>query len=63
MAADVVPALRPDMLCLADRGFLGFDLCQRAAATGAQLVWRATSKLRLPVLERYTDGSYRSELR
>ena len=63
LAADVVPALRPDMLCLAVRGFLGFDLWQRAAATGAQLVWRAKSSLRLPVQERFADGSYRSELR
>ena len=63
LAADVVVGLTRDMLCVADRGFLGFDLWQRAAATGAQLVWRATSTLRLPVLERYADGSYRSELR
>ena len=63
LAADVVPALRPDMLCLADRGFLGFDLWQRAAATGAALVWRAKASLRLPALERFADGSYRSELR
>jgi len=63
LAAAVVPALRPDMVCLADRGFLGFDLWQEAAATGAQLVWRATAALRLPALARYADGSYRSELR
>ena len=63
LAADVVPALRPDMLCLADRGFLGVDLWQRAAATGAALVWRAKARLRLPALERFADGSYRSALR
>ena len=63
LAADVVPALRSDMLCLADRGFLGFDLWQRAAATGAALVWRAKASLRLPALEHFADGSYRSELR
>ena len=63
LAADVVVGLTRDMRCVVDRGFLGFDLCQRAAATGAQLVWRAMSTLRLPVLERYADGSYRSELR
>lgn len=62
LAADVVPHLTPTMLCLADRGFLGFDLWQRAAATGAALVWRAKAILRLPVLERFADGSYRSEL-
>ena len=63
LAADVVPALTGDMLCLADRGFLGFDLWRQAAATGAALVWRAKASQRLPVLERYADGSYRSELR
>jgi len=63
MAADVVPHLKGDMLCLADRGFLGFDLWQQAAATGAALVWRAKASMLLPVLERYGDGSYRSALR
>lgn len=63
LAADVVPALTRDMLCVADRGFLGFDLWQRAAATGAQLLWRAKSTWRLPVLKHLADGSYRSELR
>lgn len=63
LAADVLSTLTPEMLCLADRGFLGFDLWRQAAATGAQLVWRAKSTLRLPVLERFADGSYRSTLR
>ena len=63
LAADVVPHLAGDMLCLADRGFLGFDLWRQAAGTGAALVWRAKASQRLPVLERYADGSYRSELR
>lgn len=63
LAATVVPHLTGDMLCLADRGFLGFDLWQQAAATGAALVWRTKASLLLPVLERYGDGSYRSALR
>lgn len=63
LAAAVVPTLAPDMLCFADRGFLGFDLWQQARATGAALAWRAKSTLLLPVLERFADGSYRSELR
>ena len=62
-AAGVVPALTGDMLCLADRGFLGFDLFQQARATGAALVWRAKASHGLPVLEPLPDGSYRSELR
>jgi hypothetical protein len=63
LAADVVPQLTGAMLCLADRGFMGFDLWQRAAATGAVLVWRAKTNAALPVLARLHDGSYRSELR
>ena len=63
LAADVVSHLTPTMLCVADRGFLGVDLWRQAAATGAALLWRAKAVLRLPVLERFADGSYRSELR
>jgi hypothetical protein len=63
LAHRVVSALTRDMLCLADRGFLGFDLWRAAAATGAQLLWRASATFALPVLERFADGSYRSELR
>lgn len=63
LAAAVVPALTGDMLCLGDRGWLGFDLFQQASATGAALVWRAKVSQRLPVLEQFPDGSYRSEVR
>jgi hypothetical protein len=63
LAAAVVPRLAREMLCLADRGLLGFDLWRRAAATGAALLWRAGATFTLPVLERHGDGSYRSELR
>jgi hypothetical protein len=63
LAADVVPQLTSAMLCLADRGFLGLDLWRAAAATGAALVWRAKRNAVLPVLERLSDGSYRSVLR
>ncbi len=63
LAAHLLPALTPDMLCLADRYFPSFDLWQAAAATGAHLLWRIRKNARLPVLERFPDGSYRSELR
>lgn len=63
LAAEIVPRLSDTMLCLADRGFLGFDLWQRAAETGAALVWRASAAFKLPVLEPLPDGSYLSELR
>jgi hypothetical protein len=63
LAGEVVTRLSNEMLCLADRGFLSFDLWKRAIATGASLLWRASATLTLPVLERLPDGSYRSELR
>jgi hypothetical protein len=63
LAVDVIPSLTGDMLCLADRGFLGFDLWRQAAATGAALVWRAKVNMRFPVRRRLPDGSYLSELR
>jgi hypothetical protein len=62
LAKDLVGALRPGMLCLADRGFTGFPLWSAAAATGAELVWRARGNAVLPVLARHPDGSYASEL-
>ena len=37
----LVDRLEPGMLLLADRGFYGFALWQQAAATGADLLWRA----------------------
>lgn len=63
LAAEVVPHLTGAMLCLADRGLLGFDLWRQAAATGAALLWRAGATFTLPLLARLPDGSYRSELR
>ncbi len=62
LAAGVLDALKPDMLCLADRGLFSFELWQRASATGAELVWRTKSNHVLPTLERLADGSYRSEI-
>lgn len=52
----------PGAILLCDRGFYSYPLWQAAAATGAQLLWRVTSKLQLPVLQQLPDGSYRSQL-
>jgi len=60
LAHDVVPALRPGMLCLADRQFFGHALWQAAAATGADLLWRVKGNLRLPRATVLADGSYLS---
>ena len=54
--------LKPDMLCLADRGFNGFTYWQEACASGAQLLWRCADNRQLPVLERLADGSYLSAI-
>lgn len=54
--------LKPDMLCLADRGFSGYPLWQAASQTGAQLLWRIIKNRKLPVLERFRDGSYLSQI-
>ena len=59
---ELLGELRPGMLILADRGFLSHDLWGRAAATGADLCWRAKSSTALPVLEDLPDGSYLSQL-
>ena len=58
LALDVLTALRPGMLCLADRQFFGYALWQAAAATGADLLWRVKSNLRLPREQVLPDGSY-----
>ena len=58
LAHDVLAALRPGMLCLADRYFFGYALWQAAAATGADLLWRGKHNLRLPRLTVLADGSY-----
>ena len=60
LAHDVVPALRPGMLCLADRYFFGYALWRKAAATGADLLWRVKCNLRLPRVTVLGDGSYLS---
>jgi hypothetical protein len=62
LAPDVVGALEPGMLCLADRGFYGFKLWQTARRTGAELLWRTKANHRLAVDERLEDGSYLSRV-
>lgn len=62
LAQQTLRALQPDMLCLADRLFFSYALWQRAAGTGAALLWRAKANLVLPVAARLADGSYRSTI-
>jgi hypothetical protein len=62
LAREVVEHLRPGMLCLADRYFPGFKLWKQAVATGTDLVWRIREVVKLPVLQRLSDGSYLSRM-
>ena len=62
LARKVLVALRPDMLCLADRQFFGYALWQAAAASGADLLWRVKHNLRLPREAVLADGSYLKNL-
>jgi hypothetical protein len=60
IAHRVVPALRPEMLCLADRQFFGGALWTASRATGAALLWRIKRTARLPRETGLPDGSYLS---
>lgn len=58
LARQVIGHLRSGMLCLADRGFFGYELWDQAHATGADLLWRIKSTIRPKNFERLPDGSY-----
>lgn len=62
LAKAVLPALRPGMLCLADRNFFGYEMWRAACATGADLVWRVRKNARLKSERDLPDGSYLSQI-
>jgi hypothetical protein len=62
LAKTVLPSLRKGMLCLADRGFFGFEMWKQAVATGADLLWRVRKNIVLPCQKRLPDGSYLSRI-
>src|SRR5207249_4719319 len=41
LAKSTLKHLKPGMLCLGDRNFLGYELWKEAKASGADLLWRA----------------------
>jgi hypothetical protein len=57
---EMFPALR--MLVLADRHVYSFHRWRRAAATGADLLWRVPRNLTLRPVEYLPDGSYIAEV-
>jgi hypothetical protein len=62
LAKTVLANLGKGMLCLADRGFFGFEMWKQAAATGADLLWRVRKNIHLPCEKRLPDGSYLSRI-
>ena len=54
--------LEPGWLLTADREFYGFTHWNAARATGAELLWRVSARVALPVLHTWPDGSYASVL-
>jgi hypothetical protein len=62
LARELTGSLGPGMLVLADRGFTAHPLFSAFSATGADLCWRAKDNAVLPVLERFADGSFASEI-
>ena len=62
LAEGVLPALEEGMLVLFDRGFFSYDFFAAARDTGADLLFRVSSQLKLPVLQRLPDDSYLSAI-
>jgi hypothetical protein len=65
LAGKLVERLEPGMLMLADRGLAGLGLWRRAAATGADLLWRfrnGTNALTPHPVRELPDGSYLAQI-
>lgn len=60
LAADLVRSFQPGMLVMADRNFYSYSAWQKASQTGADVLWRVQSSLKLPVVTALPDGSYLS---
>ncbi len=61
-APKLLGCLHQGMLLLADRNFAAADLIGQVAATGADLLFRAKSNRRLPVIGHCGDGSWLSRI-
>ncbi|MDT3441530.1 IS4 family transposase [Pseudofrankia sp. BMG5.37] len=58
LARGLLVRLDRDEVLTADRGFYSFENWSLAAATGADLIWRAPTGLGLPVVEVLSDGTF-----
>jgi len=59
LVVDLAERLTPGMLLIADRGFCGYPLRDRAQATGADLLWRAKWNMKPRHVETLDDGTCR----
>jgi len=62
LAKCTLKRLKPGVLCLSDRNFLGYELWKQGQATGADLLWRARKNVRLERESELGDGSYLSHI-
>jgi Insertion element 4 transposase N-terminal/Transposase DDE domain len=60
LLTDILGAFEPDMLVIADRNLYSFELWAQALSTEADLLWRVSATVTLPVIQSLPDGSYRS---
>nr|CEL13373.1 Mobile element protein [Kibdelosporangium sp. MJ126-NF4] len=60
LARQILSRAESDMLITADRNFYSLDLWGKFLATGADLLWRVTANVKLPILRWLPDGSYLS---
>lgn len=59
----LLTSLNASTLCLADRGFNGYEHWCAAKTTGSQLLWRCAANRQLPMIQPLSDGSFLSEIR
>ena len=62
LAQHVLADCEQGMLVIFDRGFYSYDFFATARQTGADLLFRVTASLKLPVLQRLPDNSYLSAI-
>jgi hypothetical protein len=62
LAEPVIDRADASMLVTADRNFYSYAFWQRSCATGAKLLFRVKSSLRLPCEQELADGSYLTTL-
>ena len=62
LSLDLLGRLCAGMLCLADRGFYSFKAWEKVCGTGADLLWRVKSSLRLDPVQDLPDGSFLADV-